>query len=161
EVDVALRAQVGSDGLADVALVPQHLEIRMARQQLLPNRQVGQIGGGQFQVADDAAGGDGEMEFVAKDRLRFRAAMPEGGPSDLPVAARMGHIIELDHGNRQAINDTMRVLRAVEDLQDGLAHQIDDLRQITAAAIEAAAIEAAACGLMGEEVTMCAPVAEQ
>jgi hypothetical protein len=81
EVDGALRAQVGSDGLADAALAPQHLEIRMARQQLLPNRQVGQVGGSQFKVADDAAGGNEQMEFVAKDRLLLRAAVPEGGPS--------------------------------------------------------------------------------
>lgn len=128
----------------------------MTSEQFTPNRQVGQVGGGQFKVADAPVLSDEQMEFVAKDGLFLRAAMPEGGPSDLPFDAGMGHVIKLDHRNRKAINDAVRILRAVKDLQDGLAQEVDDRRQITAAAIEAAPFR-----LMGEEVAMFTPVAEQ
>ena len=65
--------------------------------------------------------------------------MPEGGPSDLPFDAGLGHVIELDDRDGQAIDDAVRVLREVEGLDDRLPQQIDGRRQVAAAPIEARA----------------------
>ncbi len=128
----------------------------MAREQLDADREVGQVGGGQLEVADDAALGEEQMQLVAKDGLLLRAAMAEGGPGDLPLDARLRHVGELDDRDGQAIDDALGVLGEVKDLHNRLAHQIDDLRQVAATAIEARAF-----GLLREEIAMLAPAAEQ
>src|SRR5579859_4760375 len=128
----------------------------MLGEQFAADGQVGKVRGSQLEVADDPALGEEQMQLVAKDGLLLRAAMAERGSSDLPLDARLRHVIELDDRDGQAIDDALRILGEIERLDDRLPQQIDDRREVAATAIEARAF-----GLVREQIAMLVPAAEQ
>lgn len=110
----------------------------------------------QFEIADHPTLGQEQMQLVAEDRLLLRAAMAEGGPSRLPVEGGMRHIGELDHGNGQALDDALRVVGQVQDLQHTLPDEVDGQRHGSSAPVEARAL-----GLLRKQVAVLLPAAQQ
>lgn len=128
----------------------------MLGEQFAADGQVGEVRGSHLEVADAPALGEEQMQRVAKDGRLLRAAVAESGGSALPLDARLRQVIELHDGDGQAIDDALRILGEIERLDHGLPQQIDDRRQVAATPIEARAF-----GLLGEEIAMVAPAAEQ
>jgi len=150
--------QVGGDRCADEGLVPEHLEISVRLQQFHAHRHFGDIGRGEHDVEDHSIERRQQVEFVAKDGLFLGGhpakARPVGRPSGAGMAAR--HEVEADDGNRQAVEDALPVVGQIEGREQQPAPLIDRPRQLASAPVEAGALR-----LVGKQIPMRMPGAEQ
>lgn len=96
------------------------------------------------------------MELAAKDGLLLRALLPEGRFCDPPFNAHLEDVVELDDGDRQTINDAVRVFGQVERLDTRLSGAIDDQREVAATAVEPRTF-----GLVWEQIAIFASAAQQ
>ena len=99
EMDVAARPQISGDCLRDVRLVGEDVQVAMRVEQFRADREIGQVGRGEFKVADDAALGEKQMQLVAKERLLFRGALAERGSLRRPFLACLRCMVELHDGH--------------------------------------------------------------
>ena len=65
----------------DVRLVAQHQQLGFVTQQLVRQGAVGEVGGCQGKIGDDAIRGRQQMEFEAVDRLLLGGVVTRGGPA--------------------------------------------------------------------------------
>jgi len=152
QADAAQPAQLGLHLLADVGFVSQHRQVCVLQQQFLSHGQVAGVGGCQLKVENDAAHRHQYLQFVAINRLFFGRDFAEGRTMLGPVTTSLGHQMEADGRHGQAVDDTHRLLRHIQDPQDATADEIEDRHEVASSPIEAALR-----GKLGKQGAMVAP----
>ena len=148
--------QSRSKARADVPFIAQHREILMLGQQFRSDGNIRLIGRSQFEVPNDPVEGDKQMQFIAKERLLLGGAAAERCPVCSPFRTGRRNVIELDHGHRQAVNDTVRILGEIQDVQDRSTQHGESVLQLAATAVEAGA-----AGQMRKEIPMLLPARDE
>lgn len=136
--DTIFLPQFRRDRCTNIALVAQHLLVGMFTQQLKSSFQIGSVSGGQFEVQDQTAHGDQQMQSIAKESLLFRDRFAVGGIKGFPIRARRGNQMKLQRRDRHTINQALIILAQIQTMHDHLSDQVDRLHQIPSSPIEPA-----------------------
>jgi len=78
------------------------------------------------------------MQTIAKESLLFGDGFSKSSFVDLPVTGRTWHLMKLNHGNGQTVDDILTILAQIQAAQDHLTDQVDGLHQIPTPTIKPA-----------------------
>lgn len=141
QLDASLLTQLLGDRLTEIGFIPDHDQIAVPTQQFCARCEVGAVGRGQTEIADQPTERHQQMQFVAEDGLLFTWDSTEGGARGLPGGSgrRTGYQMEVQDRNRQAINRALGIVSQVEVRKDPAAQRVECAQQVTAPTVKAAA----------------------
>jgi hypothetical protein len=155
QTDTIVEPEFSSLFSADVALVAQDIQIGMFTQQLKADLQIGCMGWSQFEIKDQPAHGDQQVQLEAKDSLFSGRCFSIGRSMRFPISGRTRHQIELYYRNWQAVNHALLVQGQIQHSQNRFTDEIESDHQISTPTIEPALRRD-----MWKQVSVFSPMAE-
>jgi hypothetical protein len=136
--DTVVGEGLGRFVSADVSLVSQNAQVGMIAKHFKAHFQIKDIGRCQFEIEDQIAKGDEQMQFISEDCLLLLRYFTVGGSESPPIAHRARYKIELYDRQGHTVNHTLLIQCNIQSFQDYLADQVNGIHQVTPQAIETA-----------------------
>lgn len=118
-----------------ISLVSEYGQVGVLGQQFCSHCQVGGTCRSQFEIHNDAAQGDQEIQLVAENGLLLRGYLTIVGSIRGPAPSSTRHQVKRYHRHRQTVDDAVSILAQVQDLAYHTPQQFDSLRQISTPAV--------------------------
>jgi len=136
--DAVVSEELGGFFSTDVSFITQNTQVSMFAKHFKAHFQVVDVGRRQFEIEDQPAHCDEQVQLEAEDRLLFRRHFAVCGFKSSPITCRAGHKIELNDWQGQAINHTLPILSYIQAFQDRFADQVEGVHQVSPTTIETA-----------------------